>query len=178
VSGVSDCSSVLLCFVRAIRAPLGHAAQWPVAQWPVVAGGFAVGTLWWQVRRASKVERGCRGCRTACTPVSFVNEIIFQSSSVCRFVLCDSVLCCAVRVCCAVLLRCGQSLQKILAVRCIVVAGALCVESGERVSRVSDCSSVLCCGCHSVPCVLRCARRAVLRCVMLRSGQSLRAVSL
>ena len=99
----------------------------------VVAGRLSLlGTLWWQVCCASKVERGCRGCRTACTPVSFVNEIIFQSSSV---HVCCFVLCCACVLRC-VILRCGQSLQEILAVRYIVVAGALCVESGVRVSRV------------------------------------------
>ncbi len=79
-------------------APLRHAAQWTVG-----AGGVGVGTLWWQVRRASKVGRGCRGCRTACTPVSFVNKRDHISVQFCLpFCACpvlssapaaDSVLC-------------------------------------------------------------------------------------
>jgi hypothetical protein len=144
-----------------------------------------------------------------------------------------------------VMLRCGQSLRAISAV---VVAGALCVERGVRVSGVSQCLHVgqfcerhyisvqfcflfflpfcfvLCCACvrHSVlavlcVCALTCGRslraislcgklwwqvrcasevecvecrtactsgssvlpfpcRSVLRCVMLRSGQSLRVL--
>jgi hypothetical protein len=78
------------------------------------------------------------------------------------------------------MLRCGQSLRAMFAVRYTVVTGALCVESGVRVLRVpvSDCLqfhfAVLCCAILFCA-VLRCVSRAVLRCVMLRSGQSLRA---
>jgi hypothetical protein len=89
------CHSVPCC------APLRHAAQWAV-----VTCGFAVGTLWWQVRCPSEVECVCRGCRTACTSGSYV-------------LLICAVLCCAVvGAGCRFGALCWQ-------IRCFVLAGAL-----------------------------------------------------
>jgi hypothetical protein len=80
-----------------------------------VAGGFAVGTLWWQVRR--KWSAGVGG---------FGLQFCFAV-----FCACHS---CSAASCCAVASRCGR-----FRCRYIVVAGASCVESGARVSGVSYC---------------------------------------
>ena len=164
------------CFVLwvpfcAVRAPLRQACCAPLrhaAQWSVVAGGFAVGTLWWQVRR--KWSAGVGG---------FGLQFCFAVFCACHS--CSAGSCCAVASR-AVASRCGR-----FRCRYIVVAGASCVESGARVSGVSYCLHagqfckrdyisvqfcLLFCFVRAILC------RAVLRCVMLRSGQSLRAVSL
>ena len=92
--------AVLAPLRQACCAPLHHAAQWAV-----VPCGFAVGTLWWQLRCASKVECECRGCRTVC----FAD-------------LCCAVLCCR---------------RRRLQIRCIVLADSvLCIGRCTVVRRV------------------------------------------
>jgi hypothetical protein len=132
--------------------------------------------LSWQLRCASKVECGCRVCRNACLHVGQYCERDYISVQFCLLFFCHSVLCCAVRVCailcwlcCACVLycvggRCGRF-------RCAVNCGGRCA-----VRRKWSASSVglpaLHVGqfCFAIPC------RPVLRCVILRSGQSLRVL--